>query len=286
MSTPIRPATDLAPGPGALGIDTSRAHPARVYAAWLGADKDAFAADRDAAAQIADVAPCVPLGARANRAFLRRAVAFLARQGITSYLDIGSGLPVAGNVHEIAQRHQPDARVAYVDNDPVVLAHARALLACDHRTIAVPGDARDPDAILADPAIRTHLDFGQPVAVLLVAVAHFLDGDQPARTVAAVREALPAGSYIVISHVADLPEVPQETGRAAATREAADLYNNLAAPFTLRTRDQIAALLDGLELVPPGLVPAHQWRSRRGRSAPPTPVLVGVGSLGRPAGQG
>jgi hypothetical protein len=138
------PATDPGPGPGTHGIDTSHAHPARVYAAWLGADKDTFAADRDAATRIAQTAPWVVAGARANRAFLRRAITYLARHGITSYLDIGSGLPVAGNVHEIAQRHQPDARVAYLDNDPVVLAHARALLACDHRTIAVPGDARDP----------------------------------------------------------------------------------------------------------------------------------------------
>jgi hypothetical protein len=275
MTAPTHPAT--APDLRAQGLDTSRAHPARVYAAWLGADKDTFAADRDAATRIAQKAPWVVAGARDNRAFLRRAVAYLARQGITSYLDIGSGLPIAGNVHEIAQRHQPEARVAYLDNDPVVLAHARALLACDHRTIAVPGDARHPHAILTDPAIRAHLDFDRPVAVLLVAVAHFLDGDQPARTVAAIREALPMGSYVVISHVADLPEASHETSRATATREAADLYNDLAAPLTLRTPDQITALLGGLELVPPGLVPADHWRPRRKHPGPPVPILAAVG---------
>lgn len=277
MTMPPYPATGS--GLGAQGLDTTRAHPARVYAAWLGAGKDTFAADRDAAAQIAEIAPWAPHSARANRAFLRRAVTFLARQGITNYLDIGTGQPVAGNVHEIAQRHQPEARVAYVDNDSVVLAHARALLARDHRTIAVPGDAREPHAILTDPAIRAHLDLDQPVAVLLVAVAHFLDGDQPARTLTAIRETLPAGSYIAISHATDLPEARQETDRATATHEAVKLYNSLTAPLTLRTPDQITTLLDGLDLIPPGLVPADQWRPHRRRPGPPVPVLAGIGHL-------
>jgi hypothetical protein len=150
------------------GFDTDRAHPARVYNKWL-SGKDNFAADREVAEQVARIAPWAVTGARANRAFLRRAVSFLARQGITQFVDVGAGLPSAGNVHEVARRFQPDARVCYLDNDPVVLAHARALLA-GKNTIAVAGDARDPQTILADPEIRAHIDFGRPVAVLFIAI--------------------------------------------------------------------------------------------------------------------
>ncbi len=280
----------LEPGPGSGGtlagtegttgggFNSDRAHPARVYNRWLGG-KDNFAADREVADHVARIAPWAATGARANRAFLRRAVCFLAGQGITQFLDVGAGLPSAGNVHEVAQRLQPDARVCYLDNDPVVLAHARALLA-GQTTIAVAGDARDPHAILADPAVRAHLDLQQPVAVLFVAILHFLrNADDPAAVVATFRDALAPGSFVVISHVADLPDDPTDPQRADATREAVKVYEDLAVPFVLRSRQEIAALFTGFDLVEPGLVAAHQWRPRRGRPGLPVPVLAGVGEL-------
>ena len=277
---PVSGAT-LAGAQGATGggFNSDRAHPARVYNAWLAGGKDNFAADREVAEQVARIAPWAVTGARANRSFLRRAVSFLARQGITQFVDVGAGLPSAGNVHEVARRFQPDARVCYLDNDPVVLAHARALLA-GKNTIAVAGDARDPAAILADPEIRAHIDFGRPVAVLFIAILHFLrTEDDPAAVVAAFRDALVPGSFVVISHLADLPDGPAESERAQATREAVKLYEDLAAPFVLRPRQEIAGLFTGFDLVEPGLVPAHDWRPARGRPGPPVPVLAGVGRL-------
>ena len=266
-------------GATAADLDLSRAHPARVYDRWLGG-KDNWAADREAADQVAQIAPWAVQGARSSRVFLARAVRYLAGCGVRQFLDVGAGLPAAGAVHEVARRQTPDARVAYVDNDPIVLTHARALLA-DATTIAVPGDARDPAAILANPAVRAHLDLDKPVAVLLVSVLHFLarPGDNPAAVVAAFRDALVPGSFVVISHVADLPDTPHATERAQATREAAQLYQELAGPFTLRSPSEIAALFTGLELVDPGLVGVHEWRPRRDRPGPPVPVLAGIGRV-------
>ena len=166
------------------GFDPSRPHPARVYQHWLGG-KDTFGPDRDLAAKVAEIAPWVVAGARGNRAFLTRVVTHLARAGVSQFLDVGSGLPAAGNVHEIAQGINPDARVVYIDHDPIVLVHARALLARDKRTVAVAGDARDPVSILANPDVRSHLDFHRPIAVLFIAVLHFLrEDDDPASVVA------------------------------------------------------------------------------------------------------
>lgn len=172
------------------------------------------------------MAPWVVSGVRANRAFLRRAVEALAESGIDQFLDLGAGLPSAGNVHEVAQGVNPAARVVYVDNDPVVLAHARALLATDERTVAVAGDFLDPSGILVDPAVRGHLDFSRPVAVLLVAVLHFVpDEADPAGCVAVLRDAVAPGSALVLSHVADLSGASTERdlvcdddGRTSARR--------------------------------------------------------------------
>jgi SAM-dependent methyltransferase len=250
-----------------------------VYNAWLVGGKDNFAADREVADRVARVAPWAVTGARANRSFLKRAVSYLAREGITQFVDVGAGLPSAGNVHEVAQRFQPDARVCYIDNDPVVLTHARALLAGE-TTIAVAGDARDPQAILADPAVRAHIDLQRPAAVLFVAILHFLrTEDDPAAVVAAFRDALAPGSFVVISHVADLPDSHTDPERADATREAAKLYEDLAAPFVLRSQEAIAGLFAGFDLVEPGLVAANEWRPPRGRPGPAVPVLAGVGRL-------
>jgi SAM-dependent methyltransferase len=260
------------------GFDPRRPHPARVYACWLGYRKDTFAADRAAADQVTRVAPWVVAGARGSRAFLTRAVTHLAKSGITQYLDVGSGLPTAGNVHQIAQRVNPDSKVVYVDLDPLVLAHARALLA-SARTIAVAGDARDPQTILGNPEVKAHLDLDRPVAVLFSAILHFIGEQQdPAGIVATFRNALAPGSHIVISHVADLPD-HDGPARSTATRQAVQLYQDLAAPFVLRTQAQVTALFDGLDLLPPGVVQVHLWRPGRRRPGPPIPVLAGIGRV-------
>jgi SAM-dependent methyltransferase len=258
-----------------------RAQAARVYDVWTGG-KDHLSADRAAAEQVAARAPWVVAGARANRAFVQRVVRFLATSGIRQYLDVGCGLPSAGAVHEVARQHRPGARVVYVDHDPLVLVHARALLA-DPSTAVAAGDVRDPHALLADPVVRSHLDLRQPVAVLLTALLHFIDDeDDPRGIVATFRDTLVPGSYLVLSHAADLPDLPGQPARAEDSREAAQVYRELAGPFTLRTRAEVEALFDGWELVEPGLVGAHEWRPRRGRPGPPVPLLAGVGRLPEP----
>jgi O-methyltransferase involved in polyketide biosynthesis len=271
-------ASDARTATGVSEFGANRPHPARIYDHWLGG-KDGFAADREVAEKVAEMAPWVISGARGNRAFLGRAVRHLTRAGVRQFLDIGSGLPSSGNVHEIAQAVDPGCRVVYVDNDPIVLVHARALLASNQRTIAVAGDARDPAAIFADPAVRAHLDWSQPVAVLFVAIFHFIVGDEPTRIVADVRDRLVPGSYLVVSHTGDLPDTAAGPDRAAGTQAAATLYESLAAPFVLRTPEQVSALFDGFDLVEPGVVPAHLWRPDRGRPGPAIPVLAGVGRL-------
>lgn len=263
----------------AAGIGAGRPHPARIYDHWLGG-KDALAIDREVAGKVAEVAPWVVAGARGNRAFLMRAVRELAEAGIDQFLDIGAGLPTAGNVHEMAQRVNPSARVVYVDHDPVVLAHARALLAEDERTVAVAGDLRDPEAILADPAVRRHLDFSRPIGVFLVAVLHFVeDREDPVGIVATIREAVAPGSHLVLSHVSDLHDDPKAARRVGPTRAAAQMYRELAAPFVLRTRDDLARILEGWELLPPGIVPAQLWRPGR-RVGHSIMVLAAVGRRG------
>jgi len=248
--------SDLLPVDPALRFDPSVPHPARVYAYWLGG-KDHYLADRQAAEEVIRRRPQVVAGARANRAFLARVVRYLAADcGIRQFLDIGTGLPAPDSTHEVAQAIAPDARIVYCDNDPLVLVHARALLTgtrqgcCDH----VEADLRDTAAILAGAA-RT-LDFTQPVAVLLLAVLHFIpDADDPAGIVAALTAALTPASAVVISHLtADLAPGQVSAGVAA--------YNSLVpAGITARTHTQVSALFGSLPLVPPGVVPVAQWRS-------------------------
>jgi S-adenosyl methyltransferase len=231
------------------------AHPARVYNVWLGG-KDHYPADRRAAEEVAACRPEVTVGARANRAFLARAVRYLAGPcGIRQFVDIGPGLPAPGATHTVAQAIDPQCRVVYVDNDPLVLAHARALLtstpegACDY----LDADLRDPEPILRDAA-RT-LDLTQPAAVLLVAILHFIpDSSDPQGIVAALAGALAPGSFLAISHLtADFAPGPVAAGVAA--------YNALVpAGITARSHAEVTALLGGLSLVPPGVVPIAEWR--------------------------
>jgi hypothetical protein len=238
-------------------IDTSVAHVARVYNYWLGG-KDHFAADREAADEAIRAYPDMYSSVRANRAFLRRTVSYLtAEAGIRQFLDIGTGLPSASNTHEVAQNITPQSRVVYVDNDPIVLAHARALLASSPHGVTgyLDADAREPAKVLAEAA--QVLDFGQPVAVLLVAILQLIGGeDDPYALVAELMGAVPSGSYLVISHV------PSDMQRQAAgvAEAAARLSQLMTQRVTPRNREQVTRFFDGLEILEPGVVPIQQWR--------------------------
>jgi hypothetical protein len=239
----------------APAFDTSVAHSARVYDYWLGG-KDNFAADRVAAEQVIEVRPAIRTDVRANRAFLGRAVRYLAGSaGIRQFLDIGTGLPSADNTHEVAQSVAPDSRVVYVDNDPIVLAHARALLTskADGVTAYLDADLRDPATILAQ-ATQT-LDLAKPVAIMLVAVLHHIpDSDDPYGIVARLREAVPAGSYLVISH-------PASDVQAEKVAEVARRYNaSVVTGQTRRTVNEVAAFLGDWEILEPGVTQTPLWR--------------------------
>jgi trans-aconitate methyltransferase len=246
------------------GIDVSQAHPARVYDAWLGG-KDNFAADREAAEQAAAANPDILLAVRANRAFLGRAVHHLAADvGIDQFLDIGTGIPTANNTHEVAQRAVPTSRIVYVDNDPVVLAHARALLTStpEGTTGYLDADLRDVGTIL-DQAKAT-LDLSRPVALMLVAVLQYIaDADDPYRIVARLLEALPPGSHLVISH----PASDVATDQVA---ESMRRYNERAPQqeqATPRTHADVSRFFDGLEILEPGVVQLPAWRPGPGVDA-------------------
>jgi hypothetical protein len=245
------------PGTGGAapgGLDTSVPHIARVYDYWLGG-KDNFAVDREAAEQVIAAYPGILRDVRAQRAFLANAVSYLAGvAGIRQFLDIGTGIPTANNTHEVAQDVEPGCRVVYVDNDPMVLAHARALLVgVTAPTAYIDADLRDTAKVLMQAARL--LDFTKPVAVMLISVLHLIpDEDGPHAIVARLMEAVPSGSWLALSHPARDVHPQQVT-------EAASRFNQLAsAKATLRTRDQILRFFDGLELLEPGLVQVHQWR--------------------------
>ncbi len=236
-------------------FDTGVAHCARVYDYWLGG-KDNFAADRAAAEQAMRDFPEIVATVNANRAFLARAVRFLAGEaGISQFLDIGTGIPAAGHPHELAQSLIPQARVVYVDNDPIVLAHARALRASSAEGSLgyLDADLRDPERILAGAA--QVLDFSRPVAVLLFAVLHHLDDqDHPRQIVATLMDAVVPGSYLALSH----PAADLEPERSAVLAEG--LASMLNEPVALRSRAAVAGFFDGLELAGPGLVRVPEWR--------------------------
>ncbi len=237
-------------------LDTSVPNVARVYDYLLGG-KDNYAVDRAAAAELVRLIPDAPRVCHQNRQFLARAVRFLAGEaGIRQFIDIGTGLPTQGNVHQIAQDITHDARVIYVDYDPVVVSHAQALLVCNSATIAVNGNLREPEKILNHSAVQDLIDFTEPVAILLVAVLHFLrDEDKPYEVVDTLKTAMPAGSYLVLSHVTP-DNIPAETAR-----DVSDLYEQTTAPGVARTRPEIERFFDGLEMVEPGLVNVCNWQT-------------------------
>jgi len=256
--TPAGDGRESTPPPGhdaTMSIDTSVAHVARVYDYWLGG-KDNFAADRRAGEQAIQAYPDIVYSVRANRAFLARTVRYLAAEaGIRQFLDIGTGIPTANNTHEVAQSVAPGSNVVYVDNDPVVLTHARALLVSGDQghTNYIDADLRDTGRILAEAALT--LDFSRPVAIMLMAILqHIDDAEDPYAIVSSLLAAVPPGSYLTISHpAADLA--------AQQMAQMAERLNKLMAEkVTFRTRAQVAPFFEGLAMVEPGLVRVQEWR--------------------------
>jgi hypothetical protein len=264
------------------GLDVTTANVARVYDVLLGG-KDNFATDRRAAAKLLEAVPGAAVAARENRAFLCRAVRFLAGEaGICQFLDIGTGLPAAGSVHEAARACDTRRlRVVYVDYDPVVVRHAEALLGGSLNVAVVQADLRRPRDLLAQPTVRTMIDLAQPVAVLLVAALHFVeDSEDPWAIVDRLKDRMAAGSYLVISHVTADHISP------GAAQRARDAYAGASAPGVARTRAQVARFFGGLEMVSPGLVNVSGWRPADSGPAPgPALFYAGIGrktSPGRP----
>ena len=258
--TDVRSAAQGDSGPDNLestagtGIDTSVPHSARIWNYWLGG-KDHYPVDQEVGDQILAFVPELVRSARADRYFLARAVRYLTAQGIRQFLDIGTGLPTVDNTHEVAQRAAPETKIVYVDNDPLVLVHARALLtstpegACDY----IDADVRDPESIVRQ-ASRT-LDFGQPIAIMMLGIVNFImDTDEAVSIVRRLMDATVPGSYLVISH-------PTTEVDAEPMTEAVRFWNQQgSAPMTLRTRAELLRLFDGLELAEPGVVTCSRWR--------------------------
>ncbi|MFF4773375.1 SAM-dependent methyltransferase [Microtetraspora fusca] len=258
-------------------FDPNTPNAARMYDYYLGG-KDNFPADRAAADQVLRYVPEIPIGIRENRAFLQRAVRFLAEQGVRQFLDIGAGLPTQQNVHQVVAEIDPEARTVYVDNDPQVLVHARALLQDSPQVLVVEGDLREPGEIMDHPEVRAHLNFDEPIAVLLLAILHFIpDSDDPLGIIGGIRGALPEGSYMVMSHVA-VDERPE------AAPPVEGIYRSASAQFVARMSSEIEPFFDGLDVAEPGVVNLHEWRPDSPVLAPPLEkvksyFLCGVGSV-------
>jgi SAM-dependent methyltransferase len=271
---PPQPGTGRLPVPQAQeNCQAGIPNAARIYD-WLLGGKDNYDADRQAARRLLRAVPGARKAAVANRAFLGRAVHYLAEQGITQFIDIGSGLPAAGPVHEVARQVRPDARVCYVDHDPVVIAHARALLADGEGLSAALADLRHPAALLADADVLDVIDPGRPAGVLLVAILHFIaDADEPHALVRQITSRLAPGSWLVISHVTADHLRP---GAAVAARAA---YAGASVPAAPRTRAQVAAFLDGLETAGPGVTDVRDWRQPDARPRPPVLFWAGAARI-------
>lgn len=250
--------------------DVDSPNAARMYDYYLGGAAN-FAVDRAAADRALEVTPEIGRFARANRSFLGRAVAHLCELGIDQFLDLGSGVPTVGNVHEIAHRHAPSARVAYVDVEPVAVSHARWLLGAQSAVTVTQGDIRRPDEVLGAPGVDGLLDFTRPIALLAVAILHFLpDADDPAGLMATYRRACPQGSYVCLSHASP---ITMTTEQVAGGQE---VYRSTTTPITPRAHADIATMLDGWQLLEPGLVPINEWRPDIAE-----PLANGYGAVGR-----
>jgi hypothetical protein len=254
-------------------IDTDRPSPARMYDYALGG-KDNFDVDRAAVARVAEIIPEFRAVALANRGFLIRAVDTMARLGIDQFIDVGTGIPTSPNVHEVAQQLHPDAQVVYIDNDPIVMAHNRALRSRRPGVLTLLRDLREPASVMESPEVRKHLDFDRPIGLLFVAVLHFVRRDLGVEVVNQYRRALPAGSYIGISTAC------ADGMDARLITRLEQVYAQSPAPMVLRTTDQVEQLFEGLDLVKPGLTDVTQWRE----DGQPLPIriLSGVGKVRHP----
>jgi O-methyltransferase involved in polyketide biosynthesis len=259
--------------PRHVEIDTGTPSVARMYDYYLGG-KDNFQVDRDAVARVAQAMPEVRQLAQENRAFLRRAVRYMAGQGITQFMDIGSGLPTVGNTHEIAQRINPNARVVYIDNDPIVLAFGRALLASDDNTAVATADMHRPADVLGHPETVRLIDFDEPVGVLMIAMVHFLTMEEQKAVMGQLRDALAPGSFLTATHVTTDDKSP------AAVARIESVYATTPTPIYFRDRDTIAQFFDGFDLVDPGLVTVDAWRPDQ-RDPAPEPTRWLYGGVGR-----
>ncbi|MFD6323737.1 SAM-dependent methyltransferase [Streptomyces sp. NPDC058442] len=260
-------------------IDITVPSVSRMYDYYLGGSHN-FEVDREAARRAMEFMPGLPKVMQANRAFLRRAVRFAVGEGVTQFLDIGSGIPTFGNVHEVAQAAAPGARVVYVDHDPVAVAHSEAVLEGAEGTGVVAGDLRKPRDVLASSEVERLIDLNRPVALLLIAVLHFVeDPDDPYAAVAELREALAPGSMLILTHASyeGIPLPPERAGGAV------DVYKDIRNPLIMRSRDEIARFFEGYDMVEPGLVPMPRWRPDTAPEGEDPYERSGLAGVGRTA---
>lgn len=262
------------------GIDLSVPSVSRMYDYYLGGSHN-FEVDRQAARKAMAAFPGLPKIMQANRAFMRRAVRFAVSEGVTQFLDIGSGIPTFGNVHQVAQDASEAARVVYVDNDPVAVAHSRAVLADNDRADIVAADFREPQAILTSEPVRRLLDLDRPVALLLVALLHFLeDSDEPHAALAELGDALAPGSLLVITH-ASTDSGPRDTSERG--EKVSQIYRDSGSKLVMRSSREVARFFDGFPLVEPGLVPMPTWRPDGPVDEEDPIVFNGYAGVGRKA---
>jgi len=261
------------------GIDISVPSVSRIHDFYLGGSHN-FEVDREAARRAMEFLPGLPKIMQANRAFMRRAVRFAVAEGITQFLDIGSGIPTFGSVHEVVRAVSPQARVMYVDHDPVAVAHSQVVLAGDEHADVLAADLRKPREILDSPQVRGLIDQNRPVALLLVAILHFVeDMDDPYAAVAELRDALAPGSLLVLSH-ASYEGIPLPPERAEG---AVDVYKDIRNPLVMRSRDSIARFFEGYDMVEPGLVPMPRWRPETAPEDEDAYAFSGFAGVGRTA---
>ncbi|MFJ6949449.1 SAM-dependent methyltransferase [Streptomyces wuyuanensis] len=261
------------------GIDISVPSVSRIYDYYLGGSHN-FEVDREAARKAMQFLPGLPKIMQANRAFMRRAVRYALSEGVNQFLDIGSGIPTFGNTHEVAQTADPEARVVYVDHDPVAVAHSQAVLEGNERAGIVQADLRKPADILAHRETTRLLDLERPVALLLVAVLHFLeDSDDPRRSVAELRDALAPGSLVIVTHASyeGIPLPKEQAGGAVG------VYKDIRNPLVMRSREEIAGFFDGFEMVEPGLVSMPDWRPETPAAQEDPYAFSGYAGVGRKA---
>lgn len=260
-------------------IDISVPSVARIYDYYLGGSHN-FEVDREAARKAMEFMPGLPKVMQANRAFMQRAVRFALDEGIDQFLDVGSGIPTFGNVHEVAQSARPGARVVYIDHDPVAVAHSQAVLAGNEDAGAAAADLRKPLEILASDEVQRLIDLNRPVALLLVAILHFVeDEDDPYGAVAQLRDALAPGSLLILTH-ASYEGIPLPAERAAGT---VDVYKDIRNPLIMRSREEIAQFFEGYDMVEPGLVSMPHWRPRTAPEDEDPYAFSGFAGVGRTA---